>query len=804
VPSRQDLEGFRAPDSQERVRLLADMMPYIEGWENALSASTQPRPPQLSQLNQRAAELQGRASGVGFGGLAHHLAEFTRLLSMGADSASLRAQLSVVSELVSQARQTLTAVEAGQLRGPPSVVSPTHGPASLEPPRLITVMRPLDADVAAALKAAQAQQEPPPPLTFAPSLAAPKAPAPVEMPARAPVAPYAAWQPPQPAAPPAAGAPNTHAAPQFGVKNMLGLRAFGSDLAANREAAGPNKSSLLPLPGLGGSGRGSEPARASRPPRFVAPDASGLPPLPPEVPGKATGSRHSDEIKQRLRPERASSQSGERAALQPRLTPRAGALRGRPAPGANRGMLWVGLAGMGVVLSIGLVAFFTLGRRPPRSTAEASSSGTPDLGAVAATSASAAGTSAHASAELPRERLLADDERFTALLAQVHGHGGKESPELRSLLNDQAALASKALSGKCKDGSPTCKAWSDIRDLMVGDHNQPIVKRRRGSDTETTRSQWMAGLKMPGIPVEDDPRVLRVFEFYTENPVGRETFQSMLFRCGAYRDLIQSTLIRYDLPADLMALAFTESGCEPSAKSPVGAAGLWQFMPETGRAYHLRIVEGTIDERYSPFKSTEAGIRMLADLRQKLGSWDLVFASYNLGPFGVLARVERAGGDASFWDLVDAGLLPDETANYSPTVEAIALILANLQRLKFAGIQIRAPQLTADLEVPGGTRLGLVARAAATSVAQLHALNLDFSGDVVPLIPGGSIAVQVPKDVVWQARDTMKDLLSSKDGSDQCVPPTFDWGKQRFTPEMDAACQKRLGAALGAANPAAN
>ena len=454
--------------------------------------------------------------------------------------------------------------------------------------------------------------------------------------------------------------------------------------------------------------------------------------------------------------------------------------------------MWVGGTGALFLLGTALVAFFVLARRPVRTATEVALNGT---AAVVPDSASASASKPFAGAA-PREHLLADDERFMSLLAQVHGHGGTESPELRSLLNEQAALASKALSGKCNDGSARCKAWSDVRELIVGDRKPVVVKRRRGSDTEATRSGWMTGLKMPGIPVEDDPRVLRVFEFYTENPVGRETFQSMLFRCGAYRDLIQSTLIRYDLPPELLALVFTESGCEPSAKSPVGAAGLWQFMPETGRAYHLNIVEAVIDERLNPFKSTEAGIRMLADLRLKLGSWDLVFASYNLGPFGVLARLEKAGADASFWDLVDADLLPDETANYAPTVDAIALILANLQRLKFAGVQIRAPQMTADLEVSGGTRLSLVARAAATSVAQLHALNLDFSGDVVPVIPGGSIAVQVPKDVVWQARDALKELLASKNGADQCVPATFDWGKQRFTPEMDQACEKRLSSAV--------
>jgi hypothetical protein len=70
----------------------------------------------------------------------------------------------------------------------------------------------------------------------------------------------------------------------------------------------------------------------------------------------------------------------------------------------------------------------------------------------------------------------------------------------------------------------------------------------------------------------------------------------------------------------------------------------------------------------------------------------------------------------------------------------------------------------------------------------------------VPLIPGAPIAVQVKKDVVWQARDSIKELLASKDGADQCVPPSFDWGKQRFTPDMNAACQKRL-AAGAVANP---
>jgi len=301
----------------------------------------------------------------------------------------------------------------------------------------------------------------------------------------------------------------------------------------------------------------------------------------------------------------------------------------------------------------------------------------------------------------------------------------------------------------------------------------------------------MRGLKMPAIPVDDDPRVERQFSFYTQNPVGRETFQAMLFRCGAYRDLIQSTLVKYELPTDVLAVVLAESSCFAQAKSPAGAVGLWQFIPAAARAYHLRVSEGVVDERLSPFKSTQAGVRYMADMYELFGEWDLVFAAYNMGPFGVIARLERAGGDVSYWDLVDADLLPEETENYAPAIQALALIMNNLSRLRFSTAPQKPPQLTADLEAPAGTRLGMVARAAATSAVELRKLNLDIMGENVPQLPGG-FSIQVPKDVVWQARDTLKELLAQGDDADLCVSPTFDWGARQFTTEMAEACHRKL------------
>jgi membrane-bound lytic murein transglycosylase D len=228
----------------------------------------------------------------------------------------------------------------------------------------------------------------------------------------------------------------------------------------------------------------------------------------------------------------------------------------------------------------------------------------------------------------------------------------------------------------------------------------------------------------------------------------------------------------------------------------VGAKGLWQFMPETGRAYHLRIIEEKLDERMSPVKSTEAAIHYLSDLKQKLNSWDLVFASYNLGPYGVLARLRKAGDDVGFWDLVDAEYLPDETANYVPYIQAYALVLANLRKLNFGGTQKMPPDNTADLEVASSTRLTLVARVASTSLSTIQRLNPDILSELVPAVPSQRFVVQVPKDNVWQARDMLAALVAQKDEDDLCVPTSFDWGKQRFTDEMRLACGKKLAAPL--------
>lgn len=392
--------------------------------------------------------------------------------------------------------------------------------------------------------------------------------------------------------------------------------------------------------------------------------------------------------------------------------------------------------------------------------------------------------------------LLTQIGTVRALLARIHSRG-KESVELANLIDAEAAAFIESLSRPaCTRSDAACEASLLLRrSLLVGDESRQIA-RSRAADATVARERpgWLLELKAPEIPVQDDDRVQRSLDYYARSAAGREAFQAMLFRCGAYRDLILSTLSRYGLPSDLWAIVFVQSGCSPEATSLVGGAGLWQLTPAVARAYRLRMVDGVLDERRSPAKSTEAAARYLRDLREKLtayserGVWDLSLGSQSVGHFELTARLETAGGPViGLWDLVNARLLPEDTAKYASTVQAVAFVLKNQDKLRLSASGERAPRPTAELTVPPGTRLGMIAHAASTSVVEIQALNLDLIGESTPDI--ADFPVQIPRAKADRARDRLKALVASGDRQDQCVSSAFDWGRQAFTPAMARACE---------------
>lgn len=122
--------------------------------------------------------------------------------------------------------------------------------------------------------------------------------------------------------------------------------------------------------------------------------------------------------------------------------------------------------------------------------------------------------------------------------------------------------------------------------------------------------------------------------------------------------VIESILKTNNIPEDIKYLACIESNLNTRALSPSGAAGLWQFMPETAREYGLQ-VDSQVDERYHIEKATVAACKYLKDAYQRFGNWSTVAAAYNAGVSRIAKELDRQGVDNAL-DLY----LNEETSRY--------------------------------------------------------------------------------------------------------------------------------------------
>ncbi len=185
------------------------------------------------------------------------------------------------------------------------------------------------------------------------------------------------------------------------------------------------------------------------------------------------------------------------------------------------------------------------------------------------------------------------------------------------------------------------------------------------------------------------------------------------------------------MPLDLVWLAMIESGFDQTARSPAGAVGLWQFMPETGKLYGLP-QDRFVDERIDVTAETEAAADFLNDLHRRFGNWDLAMASYNMGYAGVIAA-ERRYNTNDFWTLSKLeGSLPWETTLYVPKILAAAVVMKNP---KVFGLDTITPDAAIEFDevrAPFGVALSAIAQAASVPVKDLEALNPELRASRTP------------------------------------------------------------------------
>ena len=240
----------------------------------------------------------------------------------------------------------------------------------------------------------------------------------------------------------------------------------------------------------------------------------------------------------------------------------------------------------------------------------------------------------------------------------------------------------------------------------------------------------------------------------------RDKTKLWLERMGKYGPMIQQKLAERGMPQDLLWLATIESGLNPNAYSRAAAAGLWQFIEETGERHGLEVSE-YVDERRDPIAATDAALDYLSKLNTRFGgSWYLSAAAYNTGENRVERIVnEKAGGrmeDGVYWEIGNA--LPSETRDYVPLMLAMGHIAKDPHAYGFTDLQMQEPFAFDEVRVSGGVDLSKVADTLSLPAATIYDLNPHLVKKKTP--PGREWNVRVPKGSAtdfaskWQSSGT--------------------------------------------------
>lgn len=177
------------------------------------------------------------------------------------------------------------------------------------------------------------------------------------------------------------------------------------------------------------------------------------------------------------------------------------------------------------------------------------------------------------------------------------------------------------------------------------------------------------------MPVLQSKLVDRWVDFYTKDPA---YLRRMSERAGQYLYHIVEEIENRGMPTELALLPFVESAFQAEALSRAKAAGLWQFMPATGKAYDLA-QNLWRDDRRDILESTRAALDYFEYLHGMFGDWHLALAAYNWGEGSVQRAIQRAKRRKQPTDYLHLRM-PRETANYVPKLEAVKRIISNPSR----------------------------------------------------------------------------------------------------------------------------
>ncbi|MCK9450690.1 MAG: LysM peptidoglycan-binding domain-containing protein [Bacteroidales bacterium] len=226
----------------------------------------------------------------------------------------------------------------------------------------------------------------------------------------------------------------------------------------------------------------------------------------------------------------------------------------------------------------------------------------------------------------------------------------------------------------------------------------------------------------------------------------RELTSRVLGLSYVYYPMFEELLDRYDIPLEMKHLAVVESALNPTAGSHMGAKGLWQFMYGTGKVYDLKVTS-LVDDRYDPYKSTEAACQHMLDLHAIYGDWLLVLAAYNSGAGNVNRAIRRAGGTKNYWAIWP--FLPRETRGYVPAFIAVNYVMnyATEHNIYPAhpGMVMHGTDTVSVRDVLAFDQLNEML---GISIEDLRFFNPQFKKDIIPATAEKPYILRIPTDFI--------------------------------------------------------
>ena len=303
----------------------------------------------------------------------------------------------------------------------------------------------------------------------------------------------------------------------------------------------------------------------------------------------------------------------------------------------------------------------------------------------------------------------------------------------------------------------------------VIDKNQTLASLKSNSVNTIQYSQeddlWQVIANRQDIKSVSNLRVQNRIDWISNHP---EYLSLISKRAEPFLYLVVSELEKQNVPIEIALLPIVESDYYPFSYSHGTAAGLWQFIPSTGRMYGLEEDWWHADRR-DVLASTQAAASYLKDLNQMFkGDWLLSIAAYNAGPGRVQKAIDaniKLGKKTDFWSLD----LPNETERYVPKLLALSQVIKNPSRYNQKLLKINNKPFLKAIELDSQFDLALISQWTGLSIDQIYNYNPGLKRWATPeSLP---YTMLLPEEVIYSFNDNL-----SKQGQ----RPKISWTRYKI------------------------